>query len=90
MDTAELLSEKICRAVAEDNGWSPAYAEGYVWGQSLRLQDKTIESHALVGIDDWALGFRTGYFGQESQASSRLPVAGTSETERKRRRILTN
>ena len=88
MDTAELLSEKICRGVAEDNGWSLDYAEGYVWGQSVCLQGKTIQNHALVGIDDWALGFRAGYFGQLGMPSSQVQVALISETVQKRHRML--
>jgi len=47
---------------AAQNGWTLAQAEGYVDGQTSRKRGKVPSNYTLIGIDDYCLGFRAGYF----------------------------
>jgi hypothetical protein len=53
------LSSKV---LAKQNGWSRVYAEGYAAGEATRRRGETLQRYAMVGIDEWALGFRAAYF----------------------------
>ena len=48
--------------VAERNGWSVARAQGFVDGEMSRRRGGVPSSYARVGIDDYSLGFRAGYY----------------------------
>lgn len=62
------------RTLVEANGWSPDRARGYVEGEIHRLQGGTPSKHCLIGIDEYSLGFRAGYFErQESDLEVGLP-----------------
>jgi hypothetical protein len=50
------------KVLAEANGWSLEHARGYLDGEAFRLRGKRPSKYALVGIDDYCLGFRAGYF----------------------------
>ncbi len=50
------------QVLAEQCGWPLPSAKGYVDGETFRKRRKTPPVHALVGIDDYAEGFRAGYF----------------------------
>ena len=53
------------RVLAERFGWPLESAEGYVDGESYRRRRKNPPKyHHLVGIDDYSLGFRAGYYGR--------------------------
>lgn len=52
--------------MAEKNRWSLDRARGYVDGEAFRLQGKKPTKHALVGIDEYSLGFRAGYYNRKS------------------------
>jgi len=56
------LSTERSKQLAEQHGWSLAYAQGSVDGETSRRLGKTPALHALVGIDEYSLGFRAGYF----------------------------
>jgi hypothetical protein len=43
-------------------GWSTARAQGYVEGEDCRRRGGKPTPYRLVGIDEYALGFRAGYF----------------------------
>lgn len=43
-------------------GWSPAFAEGFVDGEACRHRGLSPSKYARVGIDEYSLGFRAGYF----------------------------
>jgi hypothetical protein len=58
----KVLSEEKIRLLAERNGWSAAFAEGVLDGESYRRRDATPSMYAQVGIDEYSLGFRTGYY----------------------------
>jgi hypothetical protein len=55
-------SKEKSKVLAELHGWSLATAEGYVDGQAFRKRHRDPSVHALVGIDDYSMGFRAGYF----------------------------
>lgn len=58
----KVLSKEKFKVLAEKNGWSLAYAEGYVDGENCRRRGKTPSKYAIVGIDEYCMGFRAGYF----------------------------
>ena len=43
-------------------GWSPDRARGYVDGVACRMGGNGPSKYMLVGIDEYALGFRAGYY----------------------------
>ena len=51
------------RVVAAD-GPSTAYVNGVTDGQSARAEGSSLSLYLQVGIDDYAKGFRAGFFGQ--------------------------
>jgi len=58
----KVLSEEKTKVLAERNGWSPAYAQGYVEGENFRRRGTSPSKYAQVGIDEYSLGFRAGYY----------------------------
>lgn len=56
------LSDEKIKALAERNGWSLAFARGYVEGETRRRRGTAPTKHAQVGIDEFSLGFRAGYY----------------------------
>jgi hypothetical protein len=71
----KVLSEEKIRLVAEKNGWSLAYAEGFIEGVAFRQRDKTPSAYTQVGIDEYSLGFRTGYY--ERKTTEGQPITPT-------------
>ena len=61
-DNVTFLSEQKATAIAQQMGWSLAFAEGYIAGQSERWRGYRPSSYVMVGADDFARGFRAGYF----------------------------
>ena len=61
-DNVTFLSDQKAAAIAQQMGWSLAFAEGYIAGQSERWSGNLPSSYAMVGVDDYACGFRAGYF----------------------------
>jgi hypothetical protein len=64
------LSEEKLKMLAEKHGWSIARAEGYVAGETSRRSGTVPSTYALVGIDDYCLGFRAGFFVRTSNRST--------------------
>lgn len=58
----KFLSKEMSKVLAEQNGWTLARAEGYIDGERLRRRGTAPSNYVLVGIDDYCLGFRAGYF----------------------------
>ena len=50
------------QVLAEQYGWSLAAAKGYVDGETFRKRRETPPPYPIVGIDEYAEGFRAGYF----------------------------
>jgi hypothetical protein len=64
----KVLSKEKCQVVAERNGWSIERAKGYVDGEICRLRSKKPSKYALVGIDEYSLGFRAAYYERHNEA----------------------
>jgi hypothetical protein len=65
----EMPKEKF-KVLASVYGWSPEYAKGFVDGEISRLRGKKPSEHALIGIDEYSLGFRAGYFERQNPAAT--------------------
>jgi hypothetical protein len=65
----ETPSTEKARTLAEQHGWSLAHAEGYVDGETSRLSGQAPSQYALVGFDEYSLGFRAGYFERRNLTS---------------------
>ena len=74
----KVLSTEKSRMLAEQNRWSLAYAQGFVDGETCRRLGKMPSRRAMVGIDEYSLGFRAGYFERRphdaGRADSRMDV----------------
>lgn len=65
------------QVLAERYGWSIARAQGFVDGEMFRRRGAPPSSYAQVGIDDYSLGFRAGYYERgSSQPKSALTPLG--------------
>ena len=65
------LTNERSKVLAEHNGWSFARAEGYLDGESSRRRGKPPSRYALIGIDEYCLGFRAGYFDRQNSSPAR-------------------
>lgn len=75
MGVVELLSAEKISALVERTGWSRAYAEGYIAGETMRRRGQPLQDYVMVGMDEWAQGARAGYFEREKSDSSQASVA---------------
>ena len=63
--------------LAERNGWSIARAQGFVDGEMARRRGGVPSTYARVGIDDYSLGFRAGYYERGAlQSKAAAPQLG--------------
>jgi hypothetical protein len=60
--------------LAERNGWSIARAQGFVDGEMSRRRGGVPSTYARVGIDDYSLGFRAGYYERGALQSKAIPT----------------
>jgi hypothetical protein len=67
----KLLSIESSRALAEQHGWSLEYARGFVDGETCRRLGHTPPRPNVIGIDNYSLGFRAGYFERRHQERGR-------------------
>jgi hypothetical protein len=67
----KVLSEEKVKVLAEKNGWSLAHAEGYVEGESFRRRGMMPSMYAQIGIDEYSLGFRAGYYERKNPGLTR-------------------
>jgi len=49
------------RDLAEKNGWSEAFAEGYVDGRAARTTGAQTHAYPVGDLDEYRLGFLAGY-----------------------------
>ena len=63
-DMNQLFREKI-KVVADKNVWSLEHARGFVDGETARRRGKAPTRLTLVGIGEYCLGFRAGYFDRQ-------------------------
>jgi hypothetical protein len=66
--------EKI-RTLEIDNGWTSAFANGFTDGQAARDRQQALSAYVRVGIDDYAKGFRQGFFDRSSVRSPSRPAS---------------
>lgn len=52
------------KVVAQRSGWTPEYANGHSDGEACRLRGTAPSTYLRVGVDEYAKGFRAGYFGR--------------------------
>jgi len=57
--------------VLNDSSRTSAFANGYNDGQFARARSSALTPYLEVGIDDYAKGFRAGFFDQVTRAASR-------------------
>jgi hypothetical protein len=72
----KFLSKEKSKVLAEQNGWTLAQAEGYVDGERWRRRGTAPSRYVLIGIDDYCLGFRAGYFAPARKLPSAKNVVG--------------
>jgi hypothetical protein len=56
--------------IVASEGPTTAFANGVADGQSARAEGTSLSLYLQVGIDDYAKGFRAGFFGQMNLARS--------------------
>jgi len=61
-----LLKERS-KVLAEEMGWSLDRAAGYLEGEKYRNSGQELSPYLKVGIDEYARGFRAGYYKREEQ-----------------------
>ena len=61
--------------LAERNGWPVARAQGFVDGEMSRRRGGAPSTYAQVGIDEYSLGFRAGFY---ERSTSQSKAAATS------------
>ena len=81
MSEKALLVKQYSQILAQQNGWSTAYAEGYLEGKHQHRHELSLGAYARVGIDEYALGFRAGYFERKNVASTQIHTFSASEIE---------
>ena len=67
----DLYNEKI-KVLAERNSWSLAHAKGFIDGETSRRRGKGLSTYVQVGIDQYCLGFRAGYYERRILAETPL------------------
>jgi hypothetical protein len=76
-DGMNVLSDRRIQALAEKNGWPLVRAEGYLDGESFRRHGMTPSKYAKIGIDEYCLGFRAGYY---ERKNPELLLSGSCDT----------
>jgi len=71
------LSEEKLKNLTERYGWSIARAQGYVAGETSRRNGTVPTTYVLVGINDYCVGFRAGFFERTSPRSTPSEVDHT-------------
>ena len=69
-DRVESLLNQQSKALAKENGWSLDFAEGFLKGEYSRRSGGKLSAYATVGLNDYCLGFRAGYFVRRNPATS--------------------
>ena len=65
---SDLLKKKRDK-LAQEMAWTLERAAGYVEGETYRRRGLALSAYHTVGIDEDALGFRTGYYKRDDPAS---------------------
>ena len=57
----KISPKEEARGLAGKNGWSHAFAEGYVDGRAARRHGRAISKYPLADLDQYREGFLAGY-----------------------------
>ena len=76
----KVLTKEKCQVLAERNGWSIERAKGFVDGETCRARGKKPSKYALIGIDDYSLGFRAGYYERRNGTPRATDAPRTSDS----------
>ena len=71
-DRMAILLKQQSKALAKTNGWSVDFAEGFLKGEYSRRSGAKLSPYATVGLNDYCLGFRAGYFVRRNPATTRV------------------
>jgi hypothetical protein len=66
----KIVTKEKAKVLAEQNGWTTVHAEGYIEGERARRRGLAPSKFLMVGIDEYALGFRAGYFAADRKRSA--------------------
>ncbi|HKA45018.1 MAG TPA: hypothetical protein VKF40_23750 [Burkholderiales bacterium] len=83
----KILSAEKSKLLAEQNGWSLEFAQGFVDGETSRRLGKAPALLALVGIDERSMGFRAGYFERVNLEPARTAKSDTPVRRREQVRV---
>ena len=50
------------KVIGNETSRSAAYVNGYADGKTSRARDEVLSPYLYIGIDDYARGFRAGFF----------------------------
>ena len=76
------LSGQKSKALAEENGWSLDFAAGFLKGEYSRRSNARLSAYTMVGLDEYCLGFRAGYFERRNLAMRvEIPAAPERATQ---------
>ncbi len=64
----EVSTKEKSEVLAEENSRTPEYGHGYVHGERSRKLNEAPPGYVIIGIDDYAFGFRAGYFANARMA----------------------
>ena len=78
----KVLSEEKVKVLAEKNSWSLNHAEGYIEGETFRRRGMTPSMYAQIGIDEYSLGFRAGYYERKDPGLARSGKPGAPDQKR--------
>jgi hypothetical protein len=77
----KVFSDEKIKVLAEKNGWSLTLTKGYVDGQTFRRRREAPSKYAQVGIDEYCLGFRAGYYNRELPGSKPQEAPAAPEAQ---------
>ena len=80
--TMQVLSQEKIKVLATRNGWSLVRAEGYIDGETCRRRGTTPSKVAQIGIDEYSLGFRAGYYERKDPGLTRSGKPGAPDQKR--------
>jgi len=68
-------SIEILRTPANENHVVPAFVNGFTDGQAARGRKESLTAYLRVGIDDYAKGYRAGFYARPApSAVTELPA----------------
>ncbi len=73
--STKALTDEKSSVLPNPDDWTAAHAQGYSDGETWRLSGKPPSQYALVGIDDYCVGFRAGYFEHHNSGSTRFQTS---------------